>query len=106
MVPYSTDPTHIHTHGPYETTNTDIRKPGAPYWYLFFCAEGGNLTVGVGYVYIFLRWILYAVGPYYASQIRKFTVSGVHEFKAVSHAIVTSVFFNLARVVLVTTVLC
>ena len=95
-------------HGPYETPSQDIRKTGAPYWYLFFCAEGGNLTslaVGVRYVYIFLRWILYGVGLYYASQIRKFTVSGVHEFQAVSHAIVTSVFFNLARVVLVTTVL-
>ena len=94
-------------HGPYETTNTDIRMQGAPFWYLFFCAEGGSLTssaVSVRYVYIFLRWILYGIGLYFASQLRTFTVGGVHEFQAISHTIVTSVFFNLARIVLVTTI--
>ena len=95
-------------YGPYETPHTDITTTGSPYWYIFTCGEGGgnkSVVVSSRFVYIFIRWILYGVGLYYASQISKLYITGVHEFRAVGRAIVTAVFFNLFRVILLTSIL-
>ena len=94
-------------YGPYATSHTDITKTGSPYWYIFSCGEGeenDSIVVSSRVVYIFLRWILFGVGLYYASQLSKLYITGVHEFRAVSRSIVTAVFFNLFRVVLITSI--
>ena len=95
-------------YGPYETSHTDITETGSPYWFIFSCGEGetrDSLVVTSRFVYIFLRWILFGVGLYYASQLSKLYITGVHEFRAVSRSIITAVFFNLFRVVLLTSIL-
>ena len=91
--------------GPLETANTDITKPGNPFWYIFYCAEGGSPNspaIGVRFFYIFLRWILYGVGLYFAYQIRKVNIRGINEFQSITLATLITIFFNLVRIILIT----
>ncbi|KAI6645993.1 Gamma-aminobutyric acid type B receptor subunit 1-like [Oopsacas minuta] len=96
-------------YGPLETFHWDVTKAGSTYWYLFFCQEGGRRNNSIGitirFIYIFIRWIIYGVGLYYASQISRLYISGVHEFRTISRSIVTTVIFNLFRVILLTSIL-
>ena len=91
--------------GPLETANTDITKPGNPFWYIFYCAEGGSPNspaIIVRFVYTLLRWILYGVGLYFAYQIRKVNIRGVNEFQSITLATLITIFFNLVRIILIT----
>ena len=91
--------------GPLETANTDITKPGNPFWYIFYCAEGGSPNspaIGVRFFYILLRWILYGVGLYFAYQIRKVNIRGINEFQSITLATLITIFFNLVRIILIT----
>ena len=91
--------------GPLETGFNDIEDLRAPFWYIFYCAEGGNINSGaiaLRFVYILLRWILYGVGLYFAYQIRKINIRGVNEFQSISLATLATVFFNFVRIILVT----
>ena len=53
-------------------------------------------------MYILFRWILYAVGLYFAFQIRKVQIRGVNEFQAITLATFVTIFFNLVRIILIT----
>ena len=91
--------------GPLETANTDITKPGNLFWYIFYCAEGGSPNspaIIVRFFYIFLRWILYGVGLYFAYQIRKVNIRGINEFQSITLATLITIFFNLVRIILIT----
>ena len=91
--------------GPEKTDLSSITQPGSPYWYIFYCAEGGDPNspaITVRFVYILFRWILYAVGLYFAFQIRKVQIRGVNEFQAITLATFVTIFFNLVRIILIT----
>ena len=91
--------------GPFETDNLDITQPGAPFVYIFYCAEGGSPNspaIAVRFFYIFLRWILCGVGLYFAYQIRKVNIRGVNEFQSITLATLITIFFNLVRIILIT----
>ena len=91
--------------GPEQTDLSSITQPGSPFWYIFYCAEGGDPNspaIAVRFVYILFRWILYAVGLYFAFQIRKVQIRGVNEFQAITLATFVTIFFNLVRIILIT----
>ena len=91
--------------GPEKTDLSSITQPGSPFWYIFYCAEGGDPTspaIAVRFVYILFRWILYAMGLYFAFQIRKVQIRGVNEFQAITLATFVTIFFNLVRIILIT----
>ena len=91
--------------GPLETEYVDIRQPGSPFWYIFYCAEGGDPNSGaiaVRFVYILFRWVLYGVGMFFAFQIRKIRIRGVNEFQSITLATLSTVFLNLVRIILIT----
>ena len=91
--------------GPLETEYVDITQPGSPFWYIFYCAEGGNpnsSAIAVRFIYILFRWILYGVGLYFAYQIRKINIRGVNEFQSITLATFATIFFNLVRIILIT----
>ena len=91
--------------GPLETEYVDITQPGSPFWYIFYCAEGGNpnsSAIAVRFIYILFRWILYGVGIYFAFQIRKIKIRGVNEFQSIALATLSTVFLNLVRIILIT----
>ena len=91
--------------GPEKTDLSSITQPGSPFWYIFYCAEGGDPSspaITVRFVYILFRWILYGVGLYFAFQIRKVQIRGVNEFQAITLATFVTIFFNLVRIILIT----
>ena len=91
--------------GPLETEYVDITQPGSPFWYIFYCAEGGNpnsAAIAVRFVYILFRWVLYGIGMYFAFQIRKIRIRGVNEFQSITLATLSTVFLNLVRIILIT----
>ena len=91
--------------GPEQTDLSSITQPGSPFWYIFYCAEGGDPNspaIAVRFVYILFRWILYAVGLYFAFQVRKVQIRGVNEFQAITLATFVTIFFNLVRIILIT----
>ncbi|KAI6653606.1 Gamma-aminobutyric acid type B receptor subunit 2-like [Oopsacas minuta] len=91
--------------GPLQTDLPNIKQPGAPFWYIFYCAEGGDPSspaIAVRFVYILFRWILYGVGLYFAFQIRKVNIRGVNEFQSITLATLVTIFFNLVRIILIT----
>ena len=91
--------------GPEKTDLSSITQPGSPFWYIFYCAEGGDPTspaIAVRFVYILFRWILYAMGLYFAFQIREVQIRGVNEFQAITLATFVTIFFNLVRIILIT----
>ena len=91
--------------GPLETEYVDITQPGSPFWYIFYCAEGGNpnsAAIAVRFVYILFRWVLYGIGMYFAFQIRKIRIRGVNEFQSITLATFATIFFNLVRIILIT----
>ena len=91
--------------GPLETEYVDITQPGSPFWYIFYCSEGGDPNSGaiaVRFVYILFRWVLYGVGMFFAFQIRKIRIRGVNEFQSITLATFVTIFFNLVRIILIT----
>ena len=91
--------------GPLETGYDEIADSRAPFWYIFYCAEGGDINspaIAIRFVYILLRWILYGIGVYFAYQIRKINIRGVNEFQSITLATLATVFFNFVRIILVT----
>ena len=91
--------------GPLETGYSEIGDSKAPFWYIFYCAEGGDINspvIALRFVYILFRWILYGIGLYFAYQIRKINIRGVNEFQSITLATLATVFFNLVRIILVT----
>ena len=89
--------------GPLETGYNEIADSRAPFWYIFYCAEGGDINspaIVLRFVYILFRWILYGVGLFIAYQIRNMCIKGVNEFQSITLATLATIFFNLFRIIL------
>ena len=89
--------------GPLETGYNEIADSRAPFWYIFYCAEGGDINspaIALRFVYLLFRWILYGIGLYLAYQIRNMCIKGVNELQLITLATFATVFFNLVRIIL------
>ena len=89
--------------GPLETGYNEIADSRAPFWYIFYCAEGGDINspvIALRFVYLLFRWILYGIGLYLAYQIRNMCINGLSELQSITLATFATVFFNLFRIIL------
>ena len=90
--------------GPLETGYDEIADSRALFWYIFYCAEGGDINspaIAIRFVYILFRWILSGIGLFIAYRIRNMCIKGVNEFQSITLATMVTVFFNLARIILI-----